>query len=863
MKPLFTIFGLLVVNVLIAQQVPVITAVNPTSGPYHTTITISGSGFHLHPDSNHVYFGHVKAKVDSCSATTLFVKVPSGAQYKKISVTANRQTATSLQLFKPVENCMPSLSSASFKKPVLLNRTGLSFPVFPVIADFDLDGKPDIATVSKTTGNQQNLNIYKNNTTTGAEIDSTSFTKLSDIRTVASGSSAGGTNIAVGDVDGDGKQDIVIPGGNQAIIGVHRNTGLSGTIQFDSVTSISTSGLPIFAALADIDKDGKPDIVTITSGATPVLAIHRNLKTSQGAVGTSDFAAAITFPLPGTNGASHMDIEDLDGDGKLDIAVACSSAKSICVFRNNSISGIINDSSLVSSHTFSTTNVGMGIRLMDVDGDHKADILYSRVRVPVTTTPDSIITVHRNLINTPGSIGANSFSGAFHFPMRINNNAHYFDLADFDGDLKPDIVTPNFLPATITVSKNTSTGSTISLTNGRLPLISDVAFVRPTGIAIGDLNGDNMPDMVCINQGAGSIPAQVAVIEGLKYDVRIQNVNSNPVCAGNTLTLNYNTQGNPINASSTALYLLLSDSNGSFSSMNVITTKSGFQSGNITAQIPQNTLPGNKYRVLLTPAKFLSACVDTGYPIQIISSANFSPTITSPYHAGIIALCSGDSVQLNANPNGSVTYQWMRNHLNIPLATDSFLMVKDSGNYTVSISVVGGCQGNSNAQVVSLLPLPVKPVINKNGITLETSSGYTYQWMLNNTTLVNDTFYAITPNQSGNFTVRITDTNGCSNTSDPYSFLTSYGKMSEKHLITIYPNPNQGQFKLSYYFSADTDLHIELTDITGKSVFVKQVNAQTGNGEIEVDLSAQMMPGVYLLHYQTTLHSGSKKVIIH
>ncbi|HLP32231.1 MAG TPA: FG-GAP-like repeat-containing protein [Bacteroidia bacterium] len=842
-------------------QGPSVSDFNPKAGSYNTPVMIIGSGFHLHPDSNYVYFGNVKATVDSCSNTALYVRVPSGAQYKKISVTANYQTASSLQLFKPRENCMPSLSSASFKTPFFLPPAGLSFPVFPVIADFDLDGKPDVATVSKS-GTLQKINVYKNNTITRASMDSTSFTKLADINTISSGSAAGGTNIAIGDIDGDGKQDIVVPGGNHTIVGVHRNTGSPGTIQFDQVISIATSGLPIFAALADIDRDGKLDIVTITSGASPALVVHRNLKTSPGPIIATDFAAAVTFPLPGTNGASHMDIEDLDGDGKLDIAVACSSAASIRVFRNNSTSGIINDSSLTASYTFATTNVPMGIRLMDVDGDNKADIVYSRVRVPVFSMPDSIVTVHRNLITTSGAIGTGSFSGPFHFPIRLNNNAHYFDMADFDGDLKPDIVTPNFLPATISVSKNTSIGSTISLSAGRLPLISHPKFIRPTGIAIGDLNGDNMPDIVCINQGQGIFTPSIAVIEGIKYAVHIQSVNANPICAGNNITLSYTALGTPINVNSTALYLLLSDSNGSFGNMNVISSKSGFQSGNITAQIPQNTAPGNRYRILLTPSKFLSACVDTGYPIQIISAGNFTPIITSSYPTGAITLCTGDSVQLKASPVGNFTYQWMRNNTNILLATDSIYYAKDSGNYIVIIRTNGGCQGNSNIQNIALLPLPAKPVINKNGNTLETSLGYSYQWMMNNLMLINDTHYTITPTQSGNFTVRITDSNGCSNTSDPYSFLTSSGSIENKQPLTVYPNPNKGVFAVTYSTPSSERILITLTDVCGKTVFNKYIQTVPGENRMEINLDNKINSGVYLFQYHNTHRSGHVKVMV-
>jgi hypothetical protein len=113
-------------------------------------------------------------------------------------------------------------------------------------------------------------------------------------------------------------------------------------------------------------------------------------------------------------------------------------------------------SSLAAPVNITTFNQPLGIKLIDVDGDDKPDIVYSRVRTPVTTVPDSIITIHRNLISSPGIITAASFSGPTHIPMRINNNAHYYDMADFDGDQKPEIVTPDFLPTSVSIAKNTS-----------------------------------------------------------------------------------------------------------------------------------------------------------------------------------------------------------------------------------------------------------------------------------------------------------------------------------------------------------------------------------------------------------------------
>lgn len=729
-------------NLWAKAQAPTITDFNPKAASYGATITITGTNFNTNPVLNGVFFGNVKATVDSCSSTVIYARVPAGAQYKKISVTSNNRTVWTSRLFKPVTPCTPPLYSNSFRSPFMLTQAGLAFPTFPVIADFDMDGKPDVATVSKA-GTPQKINIYKNNTTTGANMSASSFTKLSDINAVSSGSVAGGTNIAVGDLDGDGRQDIVVPGGNNTLIGLLRNTGSPGTIQFDAAVSLPTSGLPIFAAVADIDGDGRPDIITITSGAAPVLVVHRNLKNTPGNIITADFATAVTYALPGTAGVSHMDIEDIDGDGKVDIAVACSSAASIRVFRNNSTPGVINATSLTASLTFGTFNVPMGIKLMDVDGDDKADIVYSRVRTPVFTTPDSIVTVHRNLITTPGSIGTGSFSGPFHFPMRQNNNAHYFDMADFDGDQKPDIVTPDFLPASVTVSRNTSVVGTPSLSAGRLPSINSSLFNRPTGIAIGDLNGDNFPDIVCVNQSQGAFPPGVAVIEGQKPTVRITDLIGVPACPGSTVRVVYTTSGAPYQAGN-FFKVEMSNASGSFASPDSVGGRFGTTSDTISIQIPSNAVINGNYRLLISTTAPFVACVDTGYPVPVIA-----PPVAIAGNDTTINV--GDSVRLNAS--GGTLYTWVSRDwisdstVNNPFAkpystTDFVVRVQEDNcisfdtvrvNVTQNINYCSDCSqeypGNTN--MVACYPI-------RASLAVEESGNANHPTVLRNVSYVND-----------------------------------------------------------------------------------------------------------------------------
>tara|TARA_R110002051_G_scaffold235393_3_gene296898 strand:+ start:870 stop:2714 length:1845 start_codon:yes stop_codon:yes gene_type:complete len=76
-------------------SLPTITSFSPTSGAIGTQVTITGTNFGTTAASNVVKFGTVTATVTTASATSLVTTVPVGATTGKISVTANKKTATS------------------------------------------------------------------------------------------------------------------------------------------------------------------------------------------------------------------------------------------------------------------------------------------------------------------------------------------------------------------------------------------------------------------------------------------------------------------------------------------------------------------------------------------------------------------------------------------------------------------------------------------------------------------------------------------------------------------------------------------------------------------------------------------------
>src|SRR4051812_1205208 len=138
----------------LVAQVPAIVAVSPGSGVVGDTVTINGTNFDPTAASNLVRFGAVAAAVVNATTDTLTVQVPAGASYSRVSVQLlNGRAAWSPQPFRPIFSPAGTLTSSSFfvstgfqPHAQITLATGVASPTQGVlVADFDQDGRPDVA----------------------------------------------------------------------------------------------------------------------------------------------------------------------------------------------------------------------------------------------------------------------------------------------------------------------------------------------------------------------------------------------------------------------------------------------------------------------------------------------------------------------------------------------------------------------------------------------------------------------------------------------------------------------------------------------------------------------------------------------
>lgn len=216
---------------------------------------------------------------------------------------------------------------------------------------------------------------------------------------------------------------------------------------------------------------------------------------------------------------------------------------------------------------------------------------------------------------------------------------------------------------------------------------------------------------------------------------------------------------------------------------------------------------------------------------------------------GATSFCDGGSVTLHFTPEPGITYQWQESGTDIAGATDTLLVVDASGTYGVVATSGSGCTSNSASQDVVVNAPPAQPVITQSGDSLYASGSGSFQWYVDGVLITGATDPWLVPDSSSDYTVLLTDSLGCSSTSDPYPFIsTGLAATSATHLAVM-PNPTDG---LVIITTSMTGQPYAITDIAGRTVREGVLLARS----TEVDLFTQPA-GVYLLNVR---NAGSNTV---
>jgi hypothetical protein len=377
----------------------------------------------------------------------------------------------------------PGKNPLTFSSSTLATGSG---PYFVLPVDLTGNGHVDLVTanygyydplfycVGTYAGGDSNLTVWNNN---GQGAFSSSYTTLTGITNVPNEPSC----VAAADLNGDGHLELISTDHYINLLSILTNNGKGvfeqeGAVRTSNVGGPDARG-PIYVAIADVNGDGKPDLITVNN-------YDSNLSVLTNA---GDFSFPLDAALPVGPGPTWVAAADINGDGSIDLVCAnygtCGEGNTLTVYTNDGRGDFTSNA---------TITVGSGpicVVAADVNGDGFVDLITANnydYSLSVLTNDGHGNFTLKSMFNalSPSAIVATDLNGDGYIDLAVANNG---------------ISTRG----SVTIYLNDGEGN---FTSNTLVQVGnpDVANY-PNSIAAADFNGNGKVDLVVANLGSASL----------------------------------------------------------------------------------------------------------------------------------------------------------------------------------------------------------------------------------------------------------------------------------------------------------------------------------------------------------------------
>jgi Domain of unknown function (DUF4347)/FG-GAP-like repeat len=371
--------------------------------------------------------------------------------------------------------------------------TGFTYSEGTILADLNSDGKLDL--VAKDGGGRMSVLLGNGTSGFGAP------TSINPGFGSPPGSSISASRFKLGDINGDGKLDLVVSG-YYSYPSINQTSVLlgNGAGGFGTPITFNTTYFPTSMVLGDFNGDGKLDLVQTASGGAGSQG-STNISVLLGN-GQGNFGAPTLIDV-GSN-VNNVVTGDFNIDGKLDLAVRTQENVSVLLGNGQGSFGVPTDVATFDSRYFEQQvadinsdgkpdivvyNLSGGNNISVLLGDGQGGFVANSFASGISYTDEVAVAD----FNSDGKVDL-AIGGGSQLIVRLNNSTPNSNAAirnDFNGDTKTDIVWRNDNGAIALWQMN---GSAVTSNQLVASLTSDWKTA-----GTGDFNGDTKTDIVWRN----------------------------------------------------------------------------------------------------------------------------------------------------------------------------------------------------------------------------------------------------------------------------------------------------------------------------------------------------------------------------